>query len=87
LIIPDKKLANDSYTHKLGNLVITAGLKLALSEQEMQNEEFKLNWAVAIEWSEESRYECAITKNEAHNLFTAITDNESGILPWLKKYL
>lgn len=84
---PDKKLANDSYTHKLGNLLITAGLKLALSEQEMQNEEFKLNWAVAIEWSEESRYRCSITKNEAHNLFTAITDNESGILPWLKKYL
>ena len=84
---PDKKLANDSYTHKLANLLITAGLKLELSEQEKQNEEFKLNWAVVIEWSEESRYECAITKQEAHNLFTAITDNESGILPWLKKYL
>lgn len=84
---PDKKLANDSYTHKLASLVITAGLKQELSEQEKQNEEFKLNWAIAIEWSEESRYKFAITKQEAHDFFNAITDNESGILPWLKKYL
>ena len=84
---PDKKLANASYTHKLADLVITAGLKQELSEQENQNEEFKLNWAVVIEWSEESRYKLAITKQEAHDLFAAITDNESGILPWLKKYL
>jgi hypothetical protein len=31
---PDKKLANDSYTHKLADLVITAGLKQKLTEQE-----------------------------------------------------
>jgi len=62
-------------------------LKQKLTEQEKQNEEFKLNWAVVIEWSEESRYKLAITKQEAHDLFAAITDNESGILPWLKKYL
>ena len=84
---PDKKLANDSYTHNLANLVITAGLKQKLTEQEKQNKEFKLNWAVVIDWSEESRYKLAITKQEAHDLFTAITDNESGVLPWLKKYL
>jgi len=84
---PDKKLANDSYTHNLANLLITAGLKQKLTEQEKQNEEFKLNWAIVIEWSEESSYKFAITKQEAHDLYIAITDNESGILPWLKKYL
>jgi hypothetical protein len=84
---PDKKLANDSYTHKLADLVMTAGLKQKLTEQEKKSKEFKLNWAIVIEWSEESRYKLAITKQEAHDLFTAITDNESGILPWLKKYL
>jgi hypothetical protein len=84
---PDKKLANDSYTHNLANLIITAGLKQKLTEQEKQNKEFKLNWAIVIEWSEESRYKFAITRQEAQDLFTAITNNESGILPWLKKYL
>ena len=56
-------------------------------KQEKLNKEFRLNWAIVIEWSEESRYKLAITKQEAHDLFTAITDNESGILSWLKKYL
>ena len=84
---PDKKLANDSYTHDLAKLLITAGLRQELGKQENQNEEFKLNWAVVNKWSEESRYEHAIEKQDAHDLFNAITDNESGILPWLKKYL
>jgi HEPN domain-containing protein len=84
---PDKKLANDCYTHDLTKLFITAGLKQELSEQEKQNEDFKLNWAVASKWSEESRYENSIGEQEANNLYNAITDNSSGILPWLKKYL
>jgi HEPN domain-containing protein len=84
---PDKKLANDSYTHDLAKLLIIAGLRQELGKQENQNEEFKLNWAVVNKWSEESRYEHAIEKQDAHDLFNAITDNESGILPWLKKYL
>lgn len=84
---PDKKLANDSYTHNLANLLITAGLKQELTDQEKQSKEFKLNWALIREWSEESRYNLTIKKQEAHDLFNAITDNESGVLPWLKKYL
>lgn len=84
---PNKRLANDSYTHNLANLLVTAGLKQELSEQEKQSKAFRSNWATVIEWSEESRYESVITKQQAHNLFTAITDNESGVLPWLKKYL
>ena len=84
---PNKQLANDSYTHNPAKLLITAGLRQELGKQENQNEEFKLNWAVVNKWSEESRYEHAIEKQDAHDLFNAITDNESGILPWLKKYL
>ncbi len=84
---PDKKLANNCYTHKLADLVNTAGLKETLIEQENKNEGFKLNWAVVNKWSEESRYESVIKKQDAHDLFNAITDNESGILLWLKKYL
>jgi hypothetical protein len=84
---PNKQLANDSYTHNLNKLLITAGLKQELTEQEKLNSEVKLNWAVVNRWSEESRYECAIGKQDAHDLFNAITNNESGILPWLKKYL
>ena len=84
---PDKKLANDSYTHDLAKLLIIAGLKQELSKQENQDINFKLNWAVVNKWSEESRYEHIIQKQDAQDLFNAITDNESGILLWLKNYL
>lgn len=84
---PNKQLANESYTHNLNKLLTTAGLKQELAEQEQRNEDIKLNWGVVNRWSEESRYECVITQQEAYDLFNAITDNESGILPWLKKYL
>lgn len=83
---PDKRLANASHTHKLSELVGVAGLKQKLNEQEIQDENFKLNWAVAKDWSEISRYECIVEENKAKDLYKAITDNETGILAWLKKY-
>lgn len=84
---PDKKLANDSYTHDLAKLLITAGLKQELLLQENQDINFKLNWSVANKWSEESRYDHTIEKQDAKDLFEAITENQSGVLSWLKKYL
>lgn len=70
----------------LSELVGVAGLKQKLSEQENIDENFKLNWAVAKDWSEVSRYDCFVEENKAKDLYEAITDNKSGILAWLKKY-
>lgn len=83
---PNKKLAQDSHTHKLQNLVGVAGLKQKLKAHEEQNESFRLNWAVAKDWNEFSRYEVNIEKTKASDLIEAIIDNESGILQWLKKF-
>lgn len=84
---PDKKLANDSFSHDLVKLLATAGLKQELRQQEEQDINFKLNWAVACKWSEESRYDPLIEQQNAQDLFNAITDSQSGILSWLKKFL
>lgn len=84
---PDKKLANYSYTHDLVKLLITAGLKQELMRLESKDINFKLNWSVANKWSEESRCDHSIQRQDARDLFEAITENESGVLPWLKKYL
>lgn len=84
---PDKKLANDSYTHDLAKLLNTAGLKQELIRQEKEDINFKLNWSVANKWSEESRYDHSIQRKDAKDLFEAIAENESGVLEWLKKYL
>ena len=70
----------------LSELIVVAGLKQKLSEQENIDEDFKLNWAVTKDWSEISRYDCSVKENKAKDLYEAITDNKSGILAWLKKY-
>lgn len=84
---PDKQLAIDCYTHNLTKLLLTAGLKDALNQREKADSNFKLNWATANLWSEEARYRTNIRKQEAIDLFNAITNNQSGILPWLRNYL
>jgi hypothetical protein len=87
LDFPNKQLAIDSYTHNLSKLLATAGLKDALAQQEKADSGFKVNWAVANQWSEESRYRCDTEKQEAIDLLDAIANDQSGILPWLKKFL
>ena len=83
---PSKKLAQDSHTHKLQDLVGVAGLKQKLKAYEERNETFRLNWAVVKDWNESSRYEVSIEKTKASDLIEAITDSESGILQWLKTF-
>lgn len=83
---PNKQLAMQSHTHKLTDLLGVAGLKQKLAEKESNDIDFRFNWAVAKDWSEESRYECNIEKTEANDLFNSATDTQSGILTWLRTY-
>jgi hypothetical protein len=83
---PDKNLANASYTYKLVDLLGVAGLKQKLQEMLNSNEDFKLNWAVAKEWSENSRYERNIEKTKMNDFFDAVTNNKSGVLIWIKSW-
>jgi HEPN domain-containing protein len=83
----NKQLAQDSYTHNLSKLLITSDLNQKLKEEENRNLEFKLNWNIAKNWSEEARYDCEITKRKAEEFFDAVTNNESGVLLWLKNFL
>jgi hypothetical protein len=83
---PDKELTRKSHTHSLMELLSVAGLRPQLTEKENEDSKFKLYWNIANEWSEVSRYECTIQPTQAHDLFKSITDTESGILPWIKKY-
>ena len=83
---PNKLLANKSHTHNLSDLIGVAELKQLLLQKENDDMEFSINWSVAKDWSESSRYECNIEETKANDLFNAITEIESGILPWLKMY-
>ncbi|MBU1207077.1 MAG: HEPN domain-containing protein [Proteobacteria bacterium] len=83
---PDKQLANAAYTHRLGDLLGVAGLKQKLQEKEKTDEEFKLNWAVTKDWSEDARYEHTIEETTAKDFFRAITNKKTGILVWIKSW-
>jgi len=61
-----------------------AGLKQELSKQENYDENFKLNWAVAKDWSETTRYDPVIEETKVKDFFEAITNDPSGVLEWLK---
>jgi hypothetical protein len=83
---PNKKLAEDSYSHDLTKLIGVAGLKNHLITEEKSNSTFALNWAVAKDWSEQTRYETNITQAKAKDLIDAIADNSTGVLQWLMKF-
>lgn len=83
---PNKQLAVASHSHNLPDLIGVAGLKQKLSQKEKEDAEFGLNWAVAKDWSESARYECGIEETRANDLYRAVTDSNSGVLVWLKRY-
>lgn len=83
---PNKPLAIASHTHNLSNLLKVAGLTNELSNQKNQDEDFKLNWAVAKDWSETARYAPVIAETKVRDFFEAITDDQSGVLQWLKNW-
>lgn len=83
---PNKKLAEESYSHDLQKLLGVAGLKQELSKKEKEDDEFRLNWAVAKDWSELARYDRHIEETRANDLYYAITDKNFGVLAWLKTY-
>jgi len=73
-----------AFTHRLDILVGLAELEQARIDKAKSSLDFKLNWAVILEWSEESRYDLSAGDREARNLIHAISDNQEGVLPWIK---
>jgi hypothetical protein len=84
LLLAARQVANVLCGNKIGTFT---AMKPDLNLIEQEDEDFKLNWAVAKEWNVESRYNVNIDKQRAEDLFNAITDSNSGVMPWLKKFL
>ena len=82
---PDKKTVNDSYTHELPKLVRTAELVQQLEDAATFSDDFRVNWAVVKDWSEESRYDVR-SEAEAAAIIRAIEAKPSGVLEWITLY-
>jgi HEPN domain len=83
--IPDKTLVNKLHTHNLSELIKLAGLEEKLNTENKVNGEFAGNWGVVKDWNEQARYNIVDVVN-AKALLIAITDQNNGILKWLKKH-
>jgi len=81
---PDKKAVDKSYTHNLEQLVAAAELKPLLDAEIQTNQAFALGWAVAKDWTEESRYERR-GRQQARDLLRAV-GARSGVLAWVRRY-
>jgi cephalosporin-C deacetylase-like acetyl esterase len=42
-------------------------------------------WDVAVRWSEQSRY-AVFQEQDAHGLYTAVSQSEHGVLQWLRRH-
>jgi HEPN domain-containing protein len=82
---PDRKLANEVFTHDVEKLMSLAGLAPELKKEIEANKPLELNWAVVKDWSESSRYEIGITEAQARDLYLACTARRDGVLNWIRR--
>lgn len=82
---PNKKLANNCYTHDITTLLKTANLNLELDRNIQSDSIFLINWNIAKDWSEESRY-LKIDKQRAIDIYSAVSDLDHGVLKWLQQH-
>jgi HEPN domain-containing protein len=83
---PDLRFVRDSHTHNLSQLLTVSGLNSEHDNVRQSDLQFGANWAAVIRWSEQSRYTTSISREEAENLYSAITNPENGVLTWLKEW-
>ena len=84
--VPAKSLVNDFYTHQMDRLLGISDVEDALKSREAHDPRFRRNWEIVRDWSETARYNRSATEAQAHEMFAAVTDPSSGVLPWLKRY-
>lgn len=82
--VPDKTVVNDFYTHRLDKLLNISGAKAALDARVATDRSFQVKWNTVRDWTSDSRYDHATTEAKARDMFAAVSDPSSGVLPWLK---
>jgi len=75
---PDRKLANDSFTHDLTKLLSLANLVGRLDADQKADPLLERSWNIAKNWSEKSRYE-PHTQIEAEELYRSVMDQRHGV--------
>ena len=84
--VPERTVVNDFYTHRADKLLNISDAKAALRERLAASPALQANWNTVRDWSADARYNHKVTEEEARDMFGAVTDPSSGVLPWLKTW-
>lgn len=83
---PPKKIVEAVYSHDLDRLMGASGLRSEFDAATKVDTVLARYWSEVSVWSEQARYEAAITEPMARGIYAAITDGTHGVLTWLMKY-
>ena len=81
---PDLKRAQNSHQHDLERLLEAAELNSNLDQQMAANLRFRVNWNTVKQWQLDTRYDPNVTQPKAQELFSSVTENNDGVLSWLR---
>jgi hypothetical protein len=63
-----------------------AELRDGLEAARAADKSLGLNWEIVRDWSEEDRYNLNISKEDALELYSAITMRQTGSMAWLRNH-
>ena len=84
-VIPEKAFVDAVYTHKLDNLLATAGLTIKFKQACTADHLLAAYWGVTSQWRETSRYELWDPMSAA-SMLHAINEPNHGVFQWVKQY-
>jgi AbiV family abortive infection protein len=82
---PTGELKKTYFVHKLGNLLKLSGQEKDFYTAQDSDQALADNWKTISDWAEDKRYNALTTKEMAEALITAVKDQVSGVLPWIKQ--
>jgi len=82
---PDKELANKFFTHDLRKLLVLAKLQDQFDADVLADPTIEPKWEVVVHWNEGVRYSRAI-EGDARDMLAAVSDANSGVLTWIRRY-
>ncbi len=85
VVFREKKYSEKCWTHDIEELLKLAGLRVTRDADAPVNSALWLSWQVVKDWNELARYQRK-TRDDAENLYEAVTHTANGVLPWIKTH-
>ena len=75
--------------HNIEELITLAGLREQFESLKRSNADFQNHWNslnAQVQWSEQLRYQMDKTEQQTQSMLNAISDNQNGLLKWIKRH-